>query len=94
MIRAQHEGIGIVMYKQQQGNQRGIVNATTMWQAQRMFYVMCSKSERSHMPGKYNNHKHKRTNFYYNRSGAFSNITMLMAIEYDTKCTRVNISII
>ena len=82
------------MYKQQQGNQRDIVNTTTMCQTQRLLCVMCSKSVRAHMPGRYNNHKHKRTNFYYNRSGAFSNIIMLMAIEHDTKCTRVNISII
>gem|GEM_PF-6205567 len=82
------------MYKQQQDNQRGIVSATTMWQAQRMLCVMCGKGVGVHVQGKYNNHKHKRTNFYYNRSGAFSNITMLMAIEHDTKCTRVNISII
>ena len=82
------------MYKRQQDNQRAIVNTTTMWQYQQMLCAMCGKSEGAHVPGKCNNHKHKRTNFYYNRSGAFSNITMLMAIGYNTKCTRVNISII
>ena len=59
MIRAQHEGIGIVMYKQQQGNQSDIVDTTTMWQAQRMLCVMCGKGVGVHVQGKYNNHKHK-----------------------------------
>lgn len=82
------------MYKQQQDNQRAIVNTTTMCQTQRQLCAMCSKSMRAHIQGKHNNHKRKRTNFRYRCAVTFSNIITLMAIGHNTKHTKVNISII
>ena len=65
-----------------------------MWYAQRSFRAAWSAHTYAYTQDKHNNHKHKWTNFRYKRAFIFSNIITLMAIGHNTKCTKVNISIL